>query len=175
MAHDHAAASLSRIAFFAALKPRQISRIARQAEQCWFRGGEFITRAGTAGDCAYLILMGEAQRWPRPGSRTELEPVAPGSLLGELAMLVEHTYGATVVAAGPVNCLKLPRAMLHEQMGADPDIAERLARVIRERLSLTASELRRINEALNPSAVLRLGASKPPLALPHPASMRASG
>ncbi len=166
MAMDTVAGHLSRMPIFAELRPQQITRIARRAEQCWFRPGAFITRAGTPGDAAYLILSGDAQRWPHRGSRAPEEPIPPGSLLGELAMLAEHIYGVTIVADSPVNCLELGRTMLHEQMRADPDIADRLARVIRERLELTASELRQIDELLTQSTPLSLGARRPPLALP---------
>jgi CRP-like cAMP-binding protein len=173
MATDTIAASLARIPIFADLRPLQIDRIARHAEHCWFRRGDFIVGAGTPGDGAYLVLSGEAQQWPRPGSRTPPKAIAPGSLVGELAMLVEHVYGATVVADGPVNCLKLARAMLHEQMRADPDIATRLAHVVRDRLRLTASELHSINRLLGERSLLSHDGGGRRL-LP-PQAMRASG
>ena len=161
MAFDHIVASLARLPIFAELRPLQIGRIAQQAEHCWFRRGDVITRAGASGEGAYLFLSGDARRGPRTGSPTPAEAIAPGSLVGELAMLVEHIYGATVVADGPVNCLKLARAMLHDQMCADPDIAERLARVIRKRLQLTAAELRGIDRLLmEKSPLARLGARR---------------
>jgi signal-transduction protein with cAMP-binding, CBS, and nucleotidyltransferase domain len=166
MAADHVAAQLARIPIFAGLKPQQLNRIARRAEQCWFRPGAFIVRAGTPGDAAYLVLSGDAQSWPERGSRAPQEPIVPGSLVGELAMLVEHTYGLSVVAEGPVNCLKVGRDMLHGVMRADSDIAERLAGFVRQRLALTAAELRRIDRHLIQSTVPRLGAVRPPLALP---------
>jgi CRP-like cAMP-binding protein len=173
MATKTIVASLSRIPVFAVLRPPQIARIARRAEQRRFRRGDVITRAGTLGDRAYLILSGEVQCWPRRGSLSE--PIAPGSLVGELAMLVDHIYGATVVADGPVDCLELTRTVLHRQMRADPDIAERLARVIRERLTLTASELRRIDQLLSQSSsvIARIGVGRPLLA--PPAAVRVPG
>jgi CRP-like cAMP-binding protein len=174
MAFDHIVASLARIPIFAELRPLQIGRIAQQAEHCWFRRGDAITRAGAPGDGAYLIVSGDVQRTPRAGSPTPPEAIAPGSLVGELAMLVEHIYGATIVADGPVNCLKLARTMLHDQMCADPDIAERLARVIRTRLQLTTAELRGIDRLLTQGRPLlaRL-ATRKPLLLPQ--GMRAPG
>ena len=174
MAFDHIVASLARIPIFAELRPLQIGRIAQQAEHCWFRRGDCITRAGAPGDGAYLILSGEIRHTPRAGSPTPPEPIAPGSLVGELAMLVEHIYGATVVAGGPVNCLKLARTMLHDQMCADPDIAERLARVIRTRLQLTAAELSGIDRLLmEKSPLLGRLAARRPLMLPR--GMRTPG
>jgi CRP-like cAMP-binding protein len=173
MAFDHIVASLARIPIFAELRPLQIGRIAQQAEHCCFRRGDVIARAGAPGEAAYLVLSGDARRISRAGSRTPAAAIVPGSLVGELAMLVEHIYGATVVAGGPVNCLKLARAMLHDQMCADPDIAERLAHVIKRRLQLTAAELRSIDRMLmEKSSLPRLGA-RPPLQLPQ--GMRTPG
>ena len=61
------------------------------------------------GDGAYLIVSGEAVRMPESRSRAA-EPIEPGSLVGELAMLIDHVYGATVVAEGRVHCLKIMRS-----------------------------------------------------------------
>ena len=167
MAFDHIVVSLARIPIFAELGPLQIGRIAQQAEHCWFRHGDVITRAGAPGDGAYLILTGDARRMSRVGSPAPSEAIAAGSLVGELAMLVEHIYGATVVADGLVNCLKLARAMLHDQMCADPDIAERLARVIKRRLQLTAAELRSIDRLLMEKRPLARLGTRRPLLLPQ--------
>jgi len=149
MAIDNVVASLLRVPLFAALKPLQITEIARQAERCSFRRGDVITTAGTPGDGAYLILSGDTETRPGPSSGRPAEPIEPGALVGELAMLVDHVYRATVVADGRVQCLKLTRAMMHGQMLADPDLAKRLARVIGERLTLIAAELQSIQQLLD--------------------------
>jgi CRP-like cAMP-binding protein len=138
MAIDSVAASLLRIPIFAGLKPLQITEIARQAVHCVFRRGDIVIKAGMPGDAAYLVLSGEAERRPAPGSRAAPQPIEPGSLVGELAMLVEHVYGTTVVAAADVHCLKIGRTELHLQMLADPDLAARFARAVKERLIVRA-------------------------------------
>jgi len=148
MAIDNVVTSLLRVSILAGLTPLQILEVARLAEHCGFRRGQLITRAGVQGDAAYLILSGEAVHRPGPGARTAPERIEPGSLVGELAMLVEHVYGATVVADGRVHCLRLTRAALHAQMREDPDVAERLARAIRDRLTRIARELRSIDQLL---------------------------
>jgi CRP-like cAMP-binding protein len=146
MAIDEVAASLFRIPLFAELNPMQIAEIGRCAQRRAFGDGEAIIRTGEAGDGAYLILSGEAGR--KTATWGGVEPVPPGSLLGELAMLIEHVYGATVVAHGWVDCLKLERATLRDQMREDPDIATRIAQVIRGRLTLVAAELEKIDRLL---------------------------
>lgn len=166
MAIDHVVASLLRIPIFAGLTPLQITEVARQGEHCGFRRGEFITRAGTAGDAAYLILSGDAARRPERESRARPELIEPGSLVGELAMLVEHVYGATVVAGGRVCCLKLTRAALHAQMREDPDVAERLARAVRDRLRRISHELHCINQLLMECDPAARAGPLPPLMVP---------
>jgi CRP-like cAMP-binding protein len=167
MAIDYVAASLLRLPIFADLKPLQITEVARRAVHCEFHRGDIITRAGASADGAYLILSGEAECRPPPGSRRGPEPITPGSLLAELAMFVDHVYGVTAVASShQVHCLKLARAEMHAQMQEDPDVAERLARVVRERLTRVADELREIDrlllEACEAPADL-VGARPPPL------------
>ncbi len=148
MAIDQVVASLLRISLFAGLKPLQVTEIARRAGRCAFRRGEAIIRAGEPGDAAYLILSGDAACRAGSGPRASVEPVKPGSLLGELAMFVDHVYGATVVAEDWVDCLRLERATLHAQMRANPDLARRLAQVMRQRLTLVAAELQAIDQLL---------------------------
>jgi CRP-like cAMP-binding protein len=149
MALDKVVAPLLRVPLFAGLKPLQLTEIARQAERVKFRSGDVITREGTLGDGAYLVVSGEAERRPRPGSFELAAPVEPGSLVGELAMLVEHVYGATVAACGRVHCLKLTRAALHEQMRDDGTLARHFERLIEGRLAHVAAELQRIFAGLD--------------------------
>jgi CRP-like cAMP-binding protein len=163
MAIDLVLASLSRVPLFAGLEPVQITEIGRRAERCAFRRGEIIAKAGEAGNSAYLILAGEVGCRADDGGPEA--PVEPGSLVGELAMLVDHTYGVTAVARGWVDCLKLSRDMLSDVMRTDPDIAERIADVIRGRLTFLAEELRAIDRLLTGS-IERYG--QVPLALPPP-------
>ncbi|NJM30699.1 MAG: cyclic nucleotide-binding domain-containing protein [Rhizobiales bacterium] len=148
MAIDKVIAPLLRVPLFAGLRPLQITEIARQAERIAFRRGGVITEAGRPGDGAYLIVSGDAVCKPRPGSAVLPQPVAPGSLVGELAMLVDHVYSATIVAEGRVHCLKLLRAALYAQMEADPALADHLSGALTARLTEVAIEMRRIDSLL---------------------------
>jgi CRP-like cAMP-binding protein len=169
MAIDEVVASLFRIPLFAGLKPMQIAEIGRRAQRCAFGGGEAIIRTGEVGYGAYLILSGEAGR--KTGARGSVEPVPPGTLLGEFAMLIEHVYGATVVAESWVDCLKLERATLRDQMREDPDIAKCIAQEIRARLTLVATELQEIDRLLAGSIEQSCGV---PRLLPPPRAVQAA-
>jgi CRP-like cAMP-binding protein len=143
------------VPLFQGLKPLQITEIARQAERIRFRRGDVITEAGARGDGAYLIVAGHAERVPGDGTEAGAEPVDPGSLVGELAMLVEHDYRATVVARDRVHCLKITRAAIYSQMLDDPGLAEHLQGQLTTRLRKMAEDLRQIDQLL-------AGASSPP-------------
>jgi CRP-like cAMP-binding protein len=143
MSVDSTVALLQRIPIFARLSAGQIAEIARVAEKAKFRSGDCITEAGESGEAAYLLVSGDAERAAAPG-----QVLPPGSLIGELAMLVDHAYAATIAAKGRVQCLKITRSAMHGLMLADPSLAEMLSEHITERLRKAASGLMRIDSLL---------------------------
>jgi CRP-like cAMP-binding protein len=148
MPMDRLVAPLLRVPILAGLRPLQITEMARQADRVKFRRGDTITKAGAPGDGAYLIVSGPADRVLRPGFAGATEPIEPGSLIGEMAMLVEHHYRVTVVARNRVLCLKITRAAVLAQMQDDPALARHFERRIRERLSQVSDDLRQIDSIL---------------------------
>ena len=148
MAIDKVIAPLLRVPLFSGLKPLQLTELARHAERVAFRRGSTITEAGAPGDAAYLIVSGDALRLPGPSGDAQPMPVEPGSLVGELAMLIDHVYGATVVAEGRVHCLKILRSALYAQMQADPALADHFASALVARLSKVAIQMRKIDQML---------------------------
>ena len=148
MAMDNLVAPLLRLPIFAGLKPLQLTEIVRRAERLSFWPGDVLTKAGQPGDGAYLIVSGRAHRVAGSGLAAMPEPVAPGSLIGEVAMLVEHDYGSTIVAGDRVLCLKLARTEMHAQMREDATLTEHFRHRMTERLMQTAEALRRIDDDL---------------------------
>ena len=148
MAIDRLVAPLLRVPLFAGLKPLQLTELARQAERVKFRRGDVITKAGGPGDGAYLIVSGLAEHVEPSDPETATGPIEPGSLVGEMAMLVEHAYRATVIARDRVLCLKITRAAVFGQMLEDAALARHFERRISERLSRVADDLRQIDGIL---------------------------
>ncbi|KAB2920140.1 MAG: cyclic nucleotide-binding domain-containing protein [Hyphomicrobiaceae bacterium] len=145
---DQIVAPLLRIPIFSGLRPAQIAEIAHRTERMKFRPGDFITTAGQAGDGAYLIVSGAVDAIGGSSSPPAHEPVQPGSLIGEMAMLIEHDYAVTTIARERVHCLKIMRAALHAHMLADPTLAEHFAQHIAQRLAEVTENLRSIDGAL---------------------------
>jgi CRP/FNR family cyclic AMP-dependent transcriptional regulator len=161
MVADKVIAPLLRVPIFMGLHAPQLAEIARHAEKIAFRAGSTITQAGVTGDGAYLIVSGVAVR-QSSASTEAAEPIEPGSLIGELAMLVDHVYGATVLAQGRVTCLKILRSALHQQMEGDPDLAEHFSNILTARLVHVAAEMRRIDATLAAYAELPRGTGDMP-------------
>jgi CRP/FNR family transcriptional regulator, cyclic AMP receptor protein len=148
MPTDRLVAPLLRVPILAGLRPLQISEVARHAERRKFRGGDIITQAGEPGDGAYLVVSGRCDRVVRSGFAAASEPIEPGSLVGEMAMLIEHEYRTTVIARDRVLCLKILRAALHAQMLEDAGLARHLERCISDRLVKVSEDLRSIDRML---------------------------
>lgn len=141
-------APLKQVALFQGLTPYQITEIARTAERIVFKPGDTIVAAGADGDAAYLIVGGDAVRVEGPAISGVAEIIAPGSLVGEMAMLIETEHSSTVVARTPVRALKITREAMLAHMAADPSIADHLVARISSRLVSLAEELRSIDQTL---------------------------
>lgn len=136
---------------FRGLSPLQLTEIVRQAERVVYRPGQSIVQAGEQGDAAIVVIAGDAVRFSEmaPGeSAPQAYAVSVGSILGELAMLVEHEHGSTVVAHTTVRVLRITRQALQAQMREDPGLADHFVDRISARLRQIADELRALDQEL---------------------------
>lgn len=149
MAIDALVAPLLKIELFRGLRPLQITEIARRAERVMFKPGQTLATADAPAEAALLIVSGEAERATSDG---RFEPIPPGSLVCEMAMLVDTEYSSTIVAKTPMRVLRLTRAALYEQMADDARLADHMVSRITARLKTIAVELRNIDRTLAGSA-----------------------
>lgn len=165
MALDIVVQSLLKVELFAGLKPLQVAEVARISDRIVYRPGQSIITEGEPGDAAVLIVRGDAVQVPggaiegAPG-----HPVLDGSLVGELAMLIEMRHGSTVVARGMTRAIRITRQALHEQMSQDPKVAMTLSNNLARRLSTMALELRRIDQMI--AGIEKQTHEKPPAHAP---------
>ena len=158
---------------FRGLSPLQIAAIARRAERVAYQPGAVIIEENALAEAAVLIIAGTAARVSGPELAARSEPVAAGSLLGEAAMLVETTYGSTVVARTAVRAVHITRDAMQEQMLQDPLLADRLVQNLAKRLTAFADELRRVDTLLGREAAEAARDGKPAnLEVPAPPTPR---
>jgi CRP-like cAMP-binding protein len=145
---DLFAGHLAGLPLFRGLSPMQIVAIARRSERVAYTPGSIIIEENAVAEAAVLIVAGTAVRVSGPELAAPSEPVLAGSLLGEAAMMVETTYGSTVVARTSVRAVHITRDGLHAQMLADPSLADRLVQNLAKRLTAFADELRGVDVLL---------------------------
>lgn len=148
MAIDSLAQHLLRQPIFQGLRPLFITEIVRRADRAVFRPGDLIMEEDTQAEAAILLVAGDAVRVAGAGPRARTEAIAAGSLLTEMAMLIETSHSATIVARTAVRALLLPRTELHELMAIEPEVADHFVAKIAGRLAEVAAELRAIDGLL---------------------------
>jgi CRP-like cAMP-binding protein len=142
------AAPLRHLPLFEGLSAYQISEIARTAERVMFKPGQVIIQRDMPADAAYVIVAGDALRVDGPELGEQSARVEPGSLIGEMAMIVETESTSTIVARDHVKALRIPRAQFLDHLGDDPKLADHLMTRIVSRLHRLADELRAVDAIL---------------------------
>jgi CRP-like cAMP-binding protein len=138
---------------FRDLKPLQISEIARRAERIVYRAGDIIAAEDQPGDAAILIVSGTCVRRTVDGKKTREEFLPEGSMVAELAMLVEVVHPTTIIARDQVKALKISREKMHELMQEDAGLAAHFSSRILKRLHAIASDLLTVDELLSGSVI----------------------
>lgn len=139
---------LRHLPLFEGLTAFQISEIARTAERVMFKPGQVIIQRDTRADAAYVIVAGDVLRIDGPELGERSEVVEPGSLIGEMAMIVETESTSTIIARDTVKALRIPRAQFLDHLGEDPKLADHLITRIVSRLQRVAHELQTVDTIL---------------------------
>ena len=137
---------------FRGLKPLQLSEIVRRAERIVYRPGAIIAAEDQLSDAAILIVSGTCIRRSEDGKQGHEELLPEGSMVAELAMLVEMVHAATFVAKDQVKTLRLTREKMHEVMQEDPSLATHFSSHILKRLQLLAEDLSAVDALIVGSA-----------------------
>lgn len=145
MAIDSFVKPMLKLEIFQGLRPLQITEIARRAYRVVYKPGDTIIREDEDGDAAIIIVSGEAVRIAGPALAEPAEAVPEGSLLGEMAMLIETRHSSTVVARTTVRALRIAREDLQAQMAEDAALADHFVQRITARLSSVLDSLRAID------------------------------
>ncbi len=147
MAIDMVVQSLLRVDLFRGLKPLQLAELARRSDRIVYKAGDAIISEGAAGDAAVLIVSGDAVRTSGPLHTADVEPVPDGSLLGEMAMLIETDYTSTVIARSMTRAVRITRQAVLTQITADASLADHLSQKLVSRLHAVSLQLQEIDDA----------------------------
>ena len=127
-----AAASLGENPFFGSLDARSLQRLAAAMAPVHLFGGQVLFNEGEAADAVYLLVSGRLTVASAEGTLAE---IAPGELVGELALLAGRPRSATVRALRDSLLLALPAERFRAVVGRTPDAALRLASGLAARIA----------------------------------------
>lgn len=139
---------------FSSLEPLQMKALWLCGERVAFGDGEAVIREDEAGDSAYLVIAGEAVVVDQSTGIVTDAGLTTGTLIGEIAMLIEAVHGTTVVARGAMKALRFRRDVVHELMRINPTLADALMQEMTARLTRVAQGLRAFDEAFEQSEQL---------------------
>jgi CRP-like cAMP-binding protein len=112
------------------------------AESRYVHGGEVLFTAGEPADAAFVIQEGRFSLASGAG-RDNRNPMVMGrgSLIGELALLIESTRPATAIALEPSTVLRIPRNLFLKVLEGFPDVAYKLRDIIARRSEESTADI----------------------------------
>lgn len=145
MSLDRLVGSALKVPLFYGLPEAQMSALLHRAERVVYYPGEYLIESGTFGDAAFLIVSGRGSEIHPLSPTQRFEPVAPGALVGEMAMLIETQHHVDVIADETIKAVRFSRELIQTMMAESPDLADHFVRTIARRLSDLAAEMRHVS------------------------------
>lgn len=119
---------LSRVSILENLDKWERLTVADALETVSFEDGQTIVKQGEPGNDFYIIAEGTAtvlQQRVDGQDPIEVGRLGPSDYFGEIALLLDRPRAATVIARGPLKCVKLDRARFERVLGLCADILKR--------------------------------------------------
>ncbi len=133
---------LRRTPRFAEIDPARLKLLCFAGERMTFGAGQTLFRKGEPGDCAFVILDGEAEVIAEtPSGPVIVATVRRSGIVGEIAVLCDGPRRLTVRALSDVVTLKVSKDLFMRMMMDFPEIAAKTVRDLAERLDRTIAEL----------------------------------
>ena len=119
------------------LSAEQQAELLASSRSVRFGPGEIIVREGDAGESLFLLLRGRVAvlKHCNDGSDAQVSELSSGEVFGEMTLLLDAPRSATVRATAECELLQVNRSCFGELLQRNPDLLERLADQVEERLA----------------------------------------
>ena len=125
-----------RIELLSFLDDEDLYGVARLMSERWLEAGAVLCRRGDRGDELYVILDGEIEVGSEDEGRWRVQTVlAAGEVIGELAVLTAAPRSRSMRARTETRLLSMQAASFRALVAEYPPLAQRLLRVLAERLA----------------------------------------
>ena len=134
---------LRNIPLFARMEPSKLKLIAFTSERVTFPNGETLFRQGDPGDCAYIVIDGDAEVLvDTPQGQICVATIGRNDIVGEIAILIDVPRTATVRAKTRLVTLSIAKDLFFRLVTEFPQMAVEIMRELAHRLEKTTSQLR---------------------------------
>lgn len=136
---------------FAVLGRDALRILAIGAEARHLQSGAVLFYAGELADGGYLVQEGSLLLEPGTMQEDKAFTVGPGTLVGELALLVDMVCPATAIAKEPTVVIRISRNLFKKMLEGYPDAAVKLRNVMAGRLDQWTRELDAVKKTMEKS------------------------
>ena len=148
MSIDDDVALLERVPTLRLLGNAALRVLAIGSEQQEFARGSVLFRIGDDADCGYVIQRGAFRISLDDGSDHEVI-AGPGTLVGELALMVAMPRPSSAVALDHTTVIRISRSLFQRVLDSDPAAARRLRDEVAARVSQLASDVMLVGSKLS--------------------------
>ncbi len=140
---------LRKIELFANVDESHLKVLAFATERVMIRAGEMLIRQGDDAVAAFVIVDGEAEAFiGDQDTTTKFMDVERNVFVGEMAMLSDQSYAASVRATSDVEALRITRELFFRVIDEFPEMAREVMEVVSRRLDGTLDDLNRVRQDL---------------------------
>ena len=141
-------ALLERVPTLRLLGTAALRVLAIGSEQRDFERGDLLFSTGDTADAGFVVQRGAFRVSLEDGSGHEVI-AGPGTLIGELALMVAMERPSTALALEYSTVVRIPRSLFQRVLDSDPDAARRLRDALATRASQIASDILLVGAKLN--------------------------
>jgi CRP-like cAMP-binding protein len=137
---------LAGVPLFSGLTASELEFLASSARSVSFRKGARVFEEGALADCCYVLVEGRAKVVlnSEDGGEVLLNDVAPGDLVGEVALLDGFTRSAALLAMEPCHFIVIAAAAF-DTLRANPAFERTLVARVMSTLRDTTERVRRVS------------------------------
>ncbi|MBC2883857.1 cyclic nucleotide-binding domain-containing protein [Ochrobactrum sp. CM-21-5] len=150
MALDDDIRILGTVGLFESFTPEQLRLLAFGAERLVLRAGRELFREGQSADCAYIVVSGNITLFHETDQgRVTIRPVAPGAMLGEMALIAQTTRLTGALAEVETEVIRISRSIFRRILEEYPEVAAMLHTHISRNLLELIGEIEKVAPRLN--------------------------
>ena len=147
MSLDSDIALLKRVPLFVDLPTEPIRLLAFSAGRIDLADKQVLFREGATANSGFVVASGGIRMTVGDKNKVVAD-CEPGSLIGELALLIETQRPATATATAASQVLEIDRTLILRMLNEFPRVAVGWRTTMSERLMATVAELGRVRTAL---------------------------